>query len=39
MSACNGPPVVRTLSGMVATAGEAEKEEVEDGKPKKVKEW
>ena len=36
MSACNGPPVVRTLSGMVATAGEAEKEEVEDGKPKKV---
>ena len=38
MSACNGPPVVRTLSGMVATAGEAEKEEVEDGKPKKVNE-
>ena len=37
MSACNGPPVVRTLSGMVAMAGEAEKEEVEDGKPKKVK--
>ena len=36
MSACNGPPVVRTLSGMVAMAGEAEKE-VEDGKPKKVK--
>ena len=36
MSACNGPPVVRTLSGMVAMAGEAEKEEVEDGKPKKV---
>ena len=37
MSACNGPPVVRTLSGMVAMAGEAEKE-VEDGKHKKVKE-
>ena len=37
MSACNGPPVVQTLSGMVAMAGEAEKE-VEDGKPKKVKE-
>ena len=37
MSACNGPPVVQTLSGMVALAGEAEKE-VEDGKPKKVKE-
>ena len=35
MSACNGPPGVRTLSGMVAMAGEAEKE-VEDGKPKKV---
>ena len=35
MSACNGPPGVRTLSGMVDQAGEAEKE-VEDGKPKKV---
>ena len=36
MSGCNGPPVVQTLSGVVAMAGELEKE-VEDGKPKKVK--
>ena len=36
MSGCNGPPVVRTLSGMVAMDGEAEKEVVEEVKPKKV---
>ena len=38
MSSCNGPPIVSTLSGMVAMAGEAEKEVEEEGKPpKKVK--
>ena len=38
MSSCNGPPIVSTLSGMVAMAGETEKEVEEEGKPpKKVK--
>ena len=35
MSSCNGPPIVSTLSGMVAMAGEAEKEVEEEGKPPK----